>query len=340
MELTKKDTQMMQGFSVLAMVFLHLFDRWDYEGLFTPLVFLHGIPLSFYFGQLSDFCVMGFAFCSGYAHMKLYGTADYYKKRLKGLLNLYSRVWIILILFTSISMATGNKSDIPGSLFEFFMNFLTLWTTYNGAWWYVFTYAIITVLSPFLLKMVKNRNTVALLGVTFFIYCAAYYFRFELDAQNWFLQQFGRFGMTVWEYLIGAACFKEQWFQKVRSFCDRQNKALVYTISVVLFLGMMLGHTLIVGNVIIAPVTGLILLYLFWSWKKPKMIEQFFLLIGTHSTNIWLTHMFFYAVLFKDLVYIAQEPILIFALMICITLVVSVVVNVIQNPVQRAINKI
>ena len=55
MELTKKDTKMMQGFSVLAMVFLHLFDRWDYEGLFTPLVFLHGIPLSFYFGQLSDF---------------------------------------------------------------------------------------------------------------------------------------------------------------------------------------------------------------------------------------------------------------------------------------------
>ena len=38
MELSRNDTKMLQGLSVLAMVWLHLFDR-DYTGLFTPLIF-------------------------------------------------------------------------------------------------------------------------------------------------------------------------------------------------------------------------------------------------------------------------------------------------------------
>lgn len=45
MELTKRDTKMIQGLSVLAMLCLHLFDR-DYTGLFTPL------------GDLRKFCVI------------------------------------------------------------------------------------------------------------------------------------------------------------------------------------------------------------------------------------------------------------------------------------------
>ena len=38
MELTKNDSKMLQGLSVLAMVWLHLFDR-NYTGLFTPIFF-------------------------------------------------------------------------------------------------------------------------------------------------------------------------------------------------------------------------------------------------------------------------------------------------------------
>lgn len=37
MELTKNDSKMLQGLSVLAMVWLHLFDTWDYINKFTPI---------------------------------------------------------------------------------------------------------------------------------------------------------------------------------------------------------------------------------------------------------------------------------------------------------------
>ncbi len=106
--MSKEDSKIIQGLSVLAMVCLHLFDNLNYADLFTPLIMLKGYPLIFYFAQLSDFCVMGFVFCSGYAHMKLFHQENYYKKRLISLLSLYCNFWIILFLFTFISVATGQ----------------------------------------------------------------------------------------------------------------------------------------------------------------------------------------------------------------------------------------
>lgn len=339
MELTKSDTKMMQGLSVLAMVCLHLFDR-NYIGLYTPLLFFKGIPLSFYFAQLSDFCVMGFAFCSGYAHMKLYGTQNYYKKRMKGLLTLYTRVWLILIVFSIISLVVGKGAEMPKDPMTFFMNVTTLWTSYNGAWWYIFIYAILVGASPIILKIMKSYRTSIVICVSFVIYCVSYYFRFEHPIDNWFISRAVLFGMTLWEYLIGAACFKHHWFQKIRDFCEKQNSGLVYTIYVVLFFGMLIGHTLVVANVIVAPITGVVILYLFWVCEKPKIVSQFFLQIGKHSTNIWLIHMFFYLTLFKNLVYMVKFPPLIYIFMICITVVISILLNIMHRPIQMAINKI
>lgn len=136
MELTKRDTKMIQGLSVLAMLCLHLFDR-DYTGLFTPLVFVRGEPLSFFFGQLSDFCVFG--------------------------------------------------------------------------------YALIVLIPLF-------------------------------------------------------------------------------------------ARTLIMPNLIVASVSGFILMVLFHFWKNPLFVQKIFEFMGTYSTNIWLTHMFFFSVLFVNFVYIAKYP--------------------------------
>lgn len=72
MEASKNEIKSIQGISVIAIVLLHLFCRYEYS--YTPLLFMNGYPLCFYFGQMSDFCVMGFAFCSGYAHSTLYQT--------------------------------------------------------------------------------------------------------------------------------------------------------------------------------------------------------------------------------------------------------------------------
>lgn len=329
---------MMQGLSVLAMVWLHLFDRWDYEGLYTPILFFKGIPLSFFIGQLSDFCVMGFAFCSGYAHMTMFGESGYYKRRLKGLLSLYCNLWLVIAVFSIISFFAGQGERMPGSVSLLLKNMAGIGPFYCGAWWYVFTYALLVVTSPVLLRLMQNCRTEFVLIAAFLVYFSAYIFRFKIGPEQWFFKQYGTFGMTAFEYLLGAACYKDRWFARLCCVCERIGKRIAWPLLLVGFLAALFGHTLIIPSLFVAPLTGFYVLFMFFYWRKPDAVERFFLLIGKHSTNIWLTHMFFYLSLFDGWVYVAKYPILIFALMILVTLLVSVGINFVLSPIQHRIN--
>ena len=339
MELTKNDSKMLQGLSVLAMVWLHLFDR-DYTDLFTPILFGGGIPYSFYIAQLSDFCVFGFAFLSGYAHMMQSSQAGYYKRRLKGLLSVFCSYWLILIVFSILGIVVGQGDYMPGTPKKFVLNALTLENSYNGAWWYMFTYAILLLISPILLKWVKHSHPIVVLGIGLAIYCLAYYVRFNLDYSNWFLYKFGASGMTLFEYLLGALALKYQVFTRIYRIWEKIPKAARWLLAAVLMIGMLYGRTKVVPNLFVAPVTGFVVMTLFHFWNKPQVVKKAFLLVGRHSTNIWLTHMFFYSVMFKNLVYIAKYPLLVFAFMLAITIPLSMLLQLAERPIQKRIASI
>lgn len=337
-ELTRKETKMLQGFSVFAMVLLHLFCTYNYAGKYTPLLYFDGVPLCFYIAQLSDFCVFGFAFCSGYGHIANFGSEGFYKSRLKGLLALLCDYWLILAVFSVISIMAGQSEFMPGSIGQLIRNALMLENSYNGAWWYMLTYTVLVVFSPLLMKAVNRRHPLVILSAGFAVYCVAYYIRFRLTTDNWLLRNFGPFGMTLFEYLIGAVCYKVRFVTWLRKCWARISKGLQWSIAVFLVLAMLYARTKIVASLFVAPVTGAVLMALFVLWDKPKCIEQMFNWGGKHSTNIWLTHMFFYMLPFKNLAYAAKYPVFIFAFMMAITTGISVLLQCIQKPVHKAIS--
>lgn len=339
-ELTKKDTKMLQGLSVLAMVLLHLFCTYEYADKYTPVLFFSGVPLCFYIAQLSDFCVFGFAFCSGYGHMANFGQAGFYKSRLKGLLAVLCDYWVILCVFSLISIAAGQPEFMPGSVRKFIMSALLVEISYNGAWWYLFAYAVLVVSSPLLLKAVEKNHPLMVLIFGFAVYCAAYYVRFRVVTDNWLLAKFGPFGMTLFEYLVGAVCYKVKFVSWIREYWERLSKRIHWILTVVLMLAMLYARTKIVPSLFVAPVSGAVIMALFILWKKPKWFEDMFLFVGKHSTNIWLTHMFFYLVLFRHLVYRAKYPVLIFAFMMAITTAVSILLQLVQKPIHKAVSRI
>lgn len=330
MELTKNDSKMLQGLSVLAMVCLHLFCR-DYQGVFTPVVYLFGTPLSFYFGQISDFCVMGFAFISGYAHMTQIDNKGYYKRRLRALLILLIDFWMILLLFTAVSVIVGNGANMPGNISKFLMNFFLLENSYNGAWWYMFTFVVLVIISPITLKLIKKYNVIVILVVGFIIYSFAYYIRFKGSYNGWIFDKIGPFGMTLFEYLIGAVCFKTKIFTKIYNVWKKIPKSLTVIFSILVFAVLLFAHTKILQSLFIAPITGMVIFVMFHFWNKPKFVKSFFAFFGEHSTNIWLTHMFFFSKLFVDFVYIAKYPILIYVFTLVITVSVSYVFKFISK---------
>lgn len=50
MELTKNQIKMTKGIAILFMLLLHLFCTKEYEGLYTPLIFIGDISFSILFG--------------------------------------------------------------------------------------------------------------------------------------------------------------------------------------------------------------------------------------------------------------------------------------------------
>ena len=216
MELSNKDTKMLQGLSVIAMLCLHLFSR-SYVDLYQPLVFIKGTPLSFLFSQLSDFCVFGFAFCSGYGHMKIFDQPNYYKRRLKSLLILLINFWLILILATVVSVIIGQAKFMPGSVWDFLGTAFLYDMHYNGAWWYMWAYVLLVLISPLVLRAFKRFPAILVLAVSFLIYIVAFYVRFYMPEDNYFYYHFGAFGMTFFEYAAGCAVAKTMLFTKMSS---------------------------------------------------------------------------------------------------------------------------
>jgi len=339
MELTKDDTKMIQGLSVLAMVWLHLFDR-SYAGLFQPVLFLFGIPLSFYIAQLCDFCVMGFAFCTGYAHYLISDDQDYISKRKKSLLRLLIKYWIVLAVFCAVSILAGKGDFMPGSWITLVQSILAWSYAYNGAWWYLLVYIILVIMSPWLQKLVKKHSSAVILIFGFAIYFIAYLIRFKFSVNSILLVRFGPFGTTLFEYLMGSVAAKEKYFTKVAGYMNKIGKTGKVLICVSIIAALLLIHTLVIPSLFIAPVTGLIILMIFHLWEKPETIRKAFLYVGNHSTHIWLTHMFFFWSPFKGLVYKAMYPVCIFGLLIGITLVVSIILTYAERIVYKTIKLI
>lgn len=280
---------------------------------------------------------MGFAFCSGYAHLVQYEQPGFFRRRLKGLAALLVNYWIILGAFSIISVLAGNGSTMPGSPLEFIKHVFLLEKNYNGAWWYLYTYVIIVLISPALLKFVKRFPHVTL-GISFIVYSIAFYIRFYVESTSWLLGNFGPFGMTVFEYVLGAYFFQFRFFSRMWKMW-RRNEKICTVVSIIMLIVMTYGHTKIIGNLFIAPATGLVIITIFHFWSKPQVVERAFLLLGEHSTNMWLTHMFFFSTLFVDFVYTAKYPLLIFALLLAITLPLSMVLKMIQVPMTRVLEK-
>ena len=331
---------MIQAISVLAMVCLHLFDRCDFEGLFSPLVFIFGVPLSFYLGQISDFCVMGFAFCSGYGHFKSFNSTGYYKKTLIRLLNLYVNFWIILLLFTVVSVAVGQSAIMPADFPTFIKTFFTVSPAYNGAWWYLPVYALISLASPVIINIAKKLNTVIFSILILAVYCISYFLRIKYVTGNEYIDFFGPFGMTLAEYCFGIICCKINFFEKLKETCGKINNKLLYFSFFAFFIVLLYARTKIIPTLAAAPISGFAIICMFFIIKKPKIIEKSLLFINEHSANIWLAHMFFYFTLFKDFVYIAKYPVLIYIFMLIICIAVSYAVKLVHKPIANQINKL
>lgn len=344
-ELTKKDTNMTKGLAIVFMVMLHLFCRKGnvpYE-----CVRIGEVPLVYYFGLFADQCVAIYCFCSGYALQlicsKFDKSSDYYNNRLKSILKFLNNYWIVLIVFSIIGLIFDKSGAIPGSLKDFLLHFFLLSKNYNGAWWFVLTYILLVFLSRPIYQIINKLHPVLVNIITLGLYLIAYIQRFNelinfnIPVLDWITNQLALLGTSLLPFVWGMYFYKFKLFSKLRELIFKYFKNWqVALFSLIIVFVMIIGHG-IFQSLIVAPFTGIVTIVLFNVVNKGKYINAVFNFFGNHSTNIWLTHMFFYSALFKDFVFVARYPIFIFLLMMVITVCCSYVIKFVYNPMSKMI---
>lgn len=154
-------------------------------------------------------------------NQKQLSTSDYYLGRFKSILKLMINFWIILVLFSVVGLITHNEI-IPGSLKSFVLNVLLI-DKYNGAWWFLFTYILLVVISRPIYVAVKRMNPILISVISIFIYFIAYLQRiniivhFDIVALDWIMSQLALLGTSLMPFVWGMLFYKYRFFSSLKT---------------------------------------------------------------------------------------------------------------------------
>lgn len=286
--------------------------------------------------------------CSGYAHYVIGANHKLsFKSNLKRIVRFLINYWIVVISFAFLGLVLQTP-NIPINFSEFIKNMIMLSTSYNGAWWYVATYVLLCLCSGVIYTVVKKMNWIVLFIFASFQYGAMYVCdtlqlipKTGNSVVDFALRQFDNFfGDVLLCYILGMLLVKLDAFGKIRHFLQNyvnisERKATALKMVLLICVSAVV---LILEKAIIMPCYALFVFILFNSLDIRGKAKSCFMFLGRHSTNIWLTHMFFYLYMFPGLVISARYPILIFAYMMFLCIVVSIVINFIYDRVKDWLN--
>ncbi|MGX2961376.1 acyltransferase family protein [Peribacillus sp. JNUCC 23] len=345
MEISKNDTRILKGVAILFMLLLHLFCRKEINGLYETFPTINGVPLIYYIGLFGDACVPIYCFASGYGLFMTHNVEQKSNvmKNFMRIFKLLINFWIVLLIFVTVGFLVGKTEAFPGGLGEFFLNFFVLSNSYNGAWWFLQTYIILVLLAPLLVKLVRKYNSIMLLFLSGVIYLVSYVQRIkhvfdfgDNTALNMFINACVLVGTSLLPFIVGSIFAKEKIYSKLYN----KFHSLFYknTFCLIGILMLVIIHSLY-ESMIIAPFTAIAFICFFNLIDKSRFIQKVFTFFGDHSTNIWLTHMFFYMSIFPKLTFLPKYPILIFAWLLILCLISSYVINSICKPIIRLVDR-
>lgn len=345
MEISKKDMKVLKGVAILFMLLLHLFGRKEVNGLYETFPLFNGVPLIYYLGLFGDACVPIYCFASGYGLYIVMCKEQMYIKR-KNFLRVFKLLinyWIILLIFIIIGFFVGKTDIIIGSLTEFLLNFFVLSNTYNGAWWFLQTYIILVLLSPIFTKLIKKYNSTSLLFISGILYFLSYVLRIkhiidfgESAVINLFVTTLVLVGTSQFPFIVGSIFAKEKIYSKLyNSYNHLTYKNLFCILGIFL---LVIIHA-IYESMFIAPLTAIAFICFFNLMGKTIFIQKVLTFFGNHSTNIWLTHMFFYITFLSELTFAPRYPVLIFLWLLLLCLFTSYIINSIYHPILQFIDK-
>ncbi len=307
----KEDAKMTQGLAILSMLCLHLFCREADDLPGKALVFINNeTPLLCWIGFYSEICVPLYSFCAGYAYLLLFDQGKQQSElRCKRAMKLLENYWVVLAVFVVLGVIV-QSSWIPGTLLDLLGNITLLSTkSYNGTWWFLKTYVIILFLpAAFVVSVPKKMDlfwgTVFCVALGVIRYVV---FHFDILTENIMLRYPINFIYTqclnLWHvmpyYWLGGLLYEHPVLEWLNKKLKCKNKMGKNIILLVFWTGLFIV-TNIIHKAVFMTLVAVATFLIFNLLEKGSIAKKVFLFLGEHSTNIWLSHMFFISILFAE----------------------------------------
>ena len=334
---SKETTLVLKGIAVLMMVMLHLFNRAEYYSLCHSYLYIDGTPL---INRIALACnpVGFFCFLSGYGiyyscrHLKTQNEVFAYAS--KRVFKLYLSLWLLFLIFIPLCSIV-NPELYPGSLKTSITNIFAYTNTWNHTTWFVLPFTLVLLTCCLWIKLLDTKKKAILLGGGIFLLyyiVAIVYGRFwdELTAQRYLLICCRTVELLA-PFAFGAI------IQRF-SHMEVPVKMKDSTLNIVsMFLACAMFVYSILRGIPLYPVYCAVFMIVLANIRYGQLLCNVFRLFGKYSMIIWLTHTFYFEVLFKNQIFALQYPVLIFIVVSILSLIAAMLLDKIVSPVIKSI---
>ncbi|MFB5195066.1 acyltransferase [Neobacillus sp. KR4-4] len=343
-------TAISKGLAIVLMVYHHLFafpNRIEAVH-YKPIMMVDNLPLDQLIGQFGKLCVAIFLFLSGLGLYKSFKSKHKFTFR-QGLIrafNFFTIYWLVFFIFIPIGLKyfedTVRYAWIPKL---FIYNLFALIHTYNGEWWFISVYIELVLLFPLIIKLIEKWPTLISYLSFIFLFLSAFFLHIDEFFSNLELVQIGinHLGtLFQWQimFITGIYFSKYSLFEKMDAFFSKihlNNKIVFMLLLVLYFYFRQYSFKFIIetrgpeiegiynySDFILAPMVIFSFVKLV---QNITILERLFLLLGKHSTIIWLTHTFFIYYFFQEISFAPYYSTLIVVWVFILTIMVSIGIN-------------
>lgn len=215
-----------------------------------------------------------------------------FKHNIKRIFKLLLNYWIILILFVGLGILLKD-SRYPGSIKEFLLNFFLLSKSYNGAWWFLQIYVLLVLMSPVLVRFIKNHNSKLIFLGTGILYFLAFIvgIRGNISVDNelalMIYQMMLNLSSCLFSFVLGVIFVKENIIEKIYEVLKTgKRRRVIGAIGIIIIMII----NIIVENFVIDPITAVAVIISFKLLEPGKTIKKYWyfpqkipLIFGLHT---------------------------------------------------------
>lgn len=341
--MTAKKSSSIKGIAIALMLIHHLF-TWgqaDYISI-ASIILPNNLTVEGFFGVFGKLCVTLYLFLSGY------GYSSKYLKEVRCSVSIYESLataWkvyrkYLLVLVFFLPYGFINKI-YPYDIKTIFVNLIGFNTSYNKECWFLLVYILIVIFVLPKLVKIKNRNqekwaTIISLGVI----VAGYALRFIIvhsqiawfrDTQLFFNLYY--FLLSQFAFVVGWMCKRWLFFEKAERISIRWPLWII-TMAVLMVIKVYCPGGMLLDTIL----TPFFVVLCLKALKGANFIDGLFMVLGKHSTYMWMTHTFFAYYYASAFIYGFRYPLVILVVLVAISFVTSRALEFVET-VMRGMGK-